>query len=117
MAWGTLVSVASPGEVSSQAVSERGRVRVRGLVPGHQVQGWRDRDHEATLPPELGFQFQPPDISHLVCKWDNDLPLLPTPAKSPGSLGHLEGYSPVLNATYILAPIHRGEGRAHGEGQ
>ena len=66
--------------------------------------------------PSLRFQFQPPDLQHLIYKRDNNRLLLSPLLNLPQSVGCLEGPSPVLDATYVLPLLHRGDGRGHREG-
>ena len=87
----------------------------RGMFPDIGSRGGGTETMNPPLPP-LRFQFQPPDLQHLICKRDNNRLLLSPLPNLPQSVGCLEGSSPVLDATYVLPLLHRGEGRGHREG-
>ena len=112
--WGTLVSVTRPEEVSAQTVSELSW-RGGGMFPDIGPRGAGTETMNPPLP-SLKFQFQLPDLQHLICKWDNNLLLLLPLPNLPWSAGCLEGSNPVLDATYVLSLLYRGEGRGHREG-
>ena len=69
--WGTLVSITRPEGVSAQTVSELSW-RGGGMFPDIGPRGAGTETMNPPLP-SLRFQFQPPDLQHLICKWDNNL--------------------------------------------